>query len=159
MSAKIAGYSTKEWKAAGVVFCVFISALIGWKVWAYESPAKAQARLQVERDAQEKKKAVQLAAIGHPDAKISDEAALRSCQTSLKNAARDPETAVIPDVGWMKGGADWRFLWNEKSRMVRMKNGLGLEVGVIALCVVDEVTGKIKLLTLDGRQLIAPSGA
>lgn len=37
-----------------------------------------------------------------------------------------------------------------------MRNGMGIEVGVIALCVVDEETGRIKLLTLDGKQLISP---
>lgn len=56
----------------------------------------------------------------------------------------------------MRGGADRRFLWNANSRLVRMPNGMGIEVGVIALCVVDEETGKIKLLKLDGKQLVFP---
>jgi hypothetical protein len=87
---------------------------------------------------------------------VSEEQALRTCQKTLKQAARDPDTAVIPDVGAMRGGADRRFLWNANSRLVRMRNGMGIEVGVIALCVVDEETGRIKLLTLDGKQLISP---
>lgn len=87
---------------------------------------------------------------------ISEEQALRTCQKALKQAARDPETAVIPDVGAMRGGADRRYLWNANSRLVRMRNGMGAEVGVIALCVVDEDTEKIKLLTLDGKQLVSP---
>ncbi|MDD2178158.1 hypothetical protein OIN59_12000 [Acidovorax sp. D2M1] len=87
---------------------------------------------------------------------ISEEQALRTCQKTLKQAARDPETAVVPDVGAMRGGADRRFLWNANSRLVRMRNGMGIEVGVIALCVVDEETGRIKLLTLDSKQLISP---
>lgn len=91
------------------------------------------------------------------DAKVGNEAALRTCQKALKSHARDPETAVIPDVGAMRGGADWRYLWNQNSRMVRMRNGLGAEVAVIALCVVDENTGKIKLLTLDGKQYVTPN--
>lgn len=94
-----------------------------------------------------------------PGATIKNEAALRICQKALKGYARDPETAVIPDVGAMHGGADWRYLWNQHSRMVRMRNGLGNEVAVIALCVVDEDTGKIKLLTLDGKQLISQRSA
>jgi hypothetical protein len=59
----------------------------------------------------------------------------------------------------MRGGADWRYLWNQNSRMVRMRNGLGNEVAMIALCVVDEDSGRIKLLTLDGKQLISPRSA
>lgn len=93
---------------------------------------------------------------GAQEKRIKVEAALQTCQTALKQASRDPEKAKIPGVGAMKGGADWRFLWNENSRMVRMRNGLGNEVAAIALCVVDEDTGRIKLLTLDGKQLVAP---
>lgn len=40
--------------------------------------------------------------------------------------------------------------------MVRVRNALGLDVAVTALCVVDEESGHIKLLTVDGKQLIAP---
>ena len=84
--------------------------------------------------------------------------ALERCQGTLRTAARDPETAKIPVVYPMQGGADWRFLWAAHTKLVRMRNGLGAEVAVGALCVVDEDTGKIKLLTLDGKQLITPSG-
>jgi exopolysaccharide biosynthesis protein len=89
---------------------------------------------------------------------VSNENALRTCQNAIRQTARDPETAVIPDVGAMRGGVDWRYLWNGNSRMVRLKNGLGLEVAVIAMCVVDEKSGNIKLLVIDGKQLITPGG-
>jgi hypothetical protein len=38
-----------------------------------------------------------------------------------------------------------------------MRNGLGQEVAAGALCVVDETSGQIKLLVLNGQQLISPS--
>jgi len=57
----------------------------------------------------------------------------------------------------MKGGADWRYMWNGNSRQVRMRNGLGQEIAAGALCVVDQDTGGIKLLVLDGKQLVSPS--
>ena len=79
-----------------------------------------------------------------------------NCQRALKGAARDPETATVPEVSPMKDGADWRFLWAPQTAQVRMRNGLGMEVAVEAFCVVDEDSGKIKLLVLDGKQLISP---
>jgi hypothetical protein len=91
-------------------------------------------------------------------APITEQVALGTCQTALRKAARDPELAQIPDVGAMKGGADWRYMWNGNSRQVRMRNGLGQEVAAGALCVVDETSGQIKLLVLNGQQLISPSG-
>ncbi|WOI45866.1 hypothetical protein [Acidovorax sp. BLS4] len=153
---KIAGYGTAEWKMAGVVFVVASAVLVSWIAWRYESPEKVQARLQASRDADEKLNTQKLAAMGHPNAKVSDGTALYTCQSALRKAVSDPEAAVIPDVGWMKGGADWRFLWSQDSRMVRVRNALGLDVAVTALCVVDEESGHIKLLTVDGKQLIAP---
>ncbi|CAN7563966.1 hypothetical protein [Acidovorax sp. LjRoot117] len=99
---------------------------------------------------------ISIAGIGLAHAKaISEESALRTCQKALKTAARDPEKAVVPDVGAMRGGADRRFLWNANSKLIRMRNGLGAEVAVGALCVVDEDTGQIKLLTLDGKRISA----
>lgn len=88
--------------------------------------------------------------------KIEWSTALERCQQTLLLAARDPETAKIPVVYPMQGGADWRFLWAPHTKQVRMRNGLGAEVAVGAFCVVDEDTGKIKLLTLDGKQLVTP---
>lgn len=94
-----------------------------------------------------------------PNARVVNSEALQACQKALRSAARDPEKAEVPDVGAMHGGADWRFLWNANSRVVRMQNGLGAQVAVTALCVVDEDNGRIKLLTLDGKQLVAPGKA
>lgn len=64
----------------------------------------------------------------------------------------------MPNVGPMRDGADWRFVWGPQSRPVRLRNGLGLEVTTTALCVVDESTKAIKLLALD-RVSIVGSGS
>lgn len=149
-------YSPLELKIALAIMCAGIAVFLYFFL-NREKPETAARRVAVQEQIREKERQERFAALGHPDAKISDDAALATCQREIKRAARDPETAVIPDVGWMRGGADWRFLWNQNSHMVRMRNGLGLEVAVVALCVVDEVTGKIKLLTLDGKTLIAPN--
>lgn len=86
----------------------------------------------------------------------AEEKALRTCQDSIISASRDPEKAVIPDTGKVRDGTDYRFLWNQNSHLVRLPNGLGLEVAAGVLCVVNETSGRIKLLVVDGKQLVAP---
>lgn len=147
-----------EWKTAGIVFLTGVTALAAWWIFVVESHAERTTRIQTEFEAEQKRKVARLSAIGHPGAKVSDDEALQTCKRALKSVARDPEKAEIPDVGWMRGGADWRFFWNQNTRMLRMRNGLGLEVTTTGVCVVDEVSGDVKLLELDGRQLIT-SGA
>lgn len=141
MAAKIAGYSKREWQIAGVIGAI---GLVGFG-YLFVTGESAQAREQRKQDS----------AVA---SKISADkgSALWNCQRAIKSASRDPETANIPNVSPMQGGGDWRFLWAPHTEQVRMRNGLGLDVAVDAFCVVDEDTGKIKLLTLDGKQLVTP---
>lgn len=143
-----------EWKTAGIVFLAGLAAIAAWWIFVVESDAERTSRLHAEFDTETKRKVAHLSDAGHPNAKILVDEALRTCKRAIRSHARDPETAVIPDVGWMTGGADWRFFWTQNTRMVRMRNGVGLEVAVTAGCVVDEVSGDVRLLQLDGRQLI-----
>lgn len=135
------GLGVEGKKVAGVVVLAFAIAAPTWWYSTNESDAETNARLDREV-------AAQMAAA--PDR------ALRACQAALKSASRDPAKAVVPDVGAIRDGADHRFLWNEKSHQVRVHNGLGVEVAAPALCVVDERTEQIKLLVLDGTQLVTP---
>lgn len=139
--AKVAGYSGAEWKQGAIAGAVCLVAVVVFFATGESSDEKAKRVLTRE---------------SHASASRVEETALRTCQRSIKSASIDPEKAAIPDVGKIRDGADYRFLWNQNSHMVRMRNGLGLEVAVGALCVVDEQTGRIKLLVLDGKQLIAP---
>lgn len=141
-SKKIAGASVREWKIAGVIGALGVIVLV--YLFASGKPS-SESHQQKERRAAEVKLAV------------AEGSALMNCKRALKQIARDPETASIPDVPPLKGGSDWRFLWAPNTQQVRMRNGLGLEVAVGAFCVVDEGTGKIKLLTLDGQQFITPN--
>lgn len=122
--------------------------LVGIAVWqlaSHESPAEQEARLfKVDSLSTQ---ASTVAAQG---------SALMTCQRAIKKASNDPANAKVPDVALLKDGADYRFLWSA-SQPVRVRNGLGLEVAVSALCVVDETSGKIKLLTLDSKPLISPN--
>lgn len=139
--------SFTEWKVGGAILGAGVFGLLIWFFWG-ESAAAREARLSAELE--QERVAAQHAARS---------TALRQCQHAIKAASRDPETAVVPAIEAMSGGADHRFLWNQSSRMVRLKNGLGLEVPATAVCVVGEDGARIKMLTVDGVALVAPSGA
>lgn len=143
-----------SWRNACILFLIGLAVL---GVFFYESDEGRSRRIEAEMRAADARAAAAVAALGHPNAKVSDTQAFYTCRSALKRLSRDPETAVVPDVGWMKGGADWRFLWSVNTRLVRMKNGLGLDVAAPAVCVVDEVFGDIKLLLLDGKEFIGPN--
>lgn len=142
--AASSSYSTAEWKRGAAVLAMGLVGIAVWQVASHETQAQREARLlqQDTRSAQ----ATVAAARG---------SALLNCQRAIKNASYDPSTAQVPAVDALQGGADYRFLWTPQ-QPVRLRNGLGLEVPASALCVVDEGSGKIKLLTLDGQPLISP---
>lgn len=146
--------SWNNWRTASIGFVVVMVALLAA---FFETDQQQEERIASEMRAEERRADDYLNDIGHPNAKVSETQAFSTCRSALTRLARDPETAVVPNVGWMKGGVDWRFFWNAKTRMVRMKNGLGLEVAATAACVVDEQFGDVKLLLLDGKEYIGPN--
>ena len=133
------GYAANDWKVGAAVFLTGLVAIGAYAVFTYESDEKRDARFARE----EKKAAEQYA----QDAPLR---ALSACQRAIRQVSRDPETVKVPYVQRMRDGADYRFFWSKESQPVRMRNGLGLEVPVPALCVVDEKSGRIKLLSIDG---------
>lgn len=82
--------------------------------------------------------------------------ALTMCQLTIKQLARDPETAEVPYVNNFGSGDEFYFAWGRSTKFARMRNGLGLEVPVSASCVVDGKQRKITGLTLDGKTVIGP---
>lgn len=80
--------------------------------------------------------------------------ALVICQSAIKLASKDAEKAKVPYVPNQGSDGGYFFAWNNTTKLARLRNGLGLEVGVTALCKVDAATRRITSLTLDGRQLI-----
>lgn len=140
MSKKIAGYGVGEWKIAGAIFALGIAAA-GFFIFSGESVE--------DRDERERMSY----------AASAEGAALLTCQREIKLHAKDVTHARIPGVSRMQGGEDWRFLWSNHTEQVHVRNDLGLDVAVNALCVVDAVSKKIKLLTIDGKQLIPLASA
>ena len=80
--------------------------------------------------------------------------ALYACQLAMKGLARDPEKADIPYVDVFDGKDVYMVAWGASTRMMRMKNGLGLEVAATGSCDVDKSTGQIISLTFNGKQVL-----
>lgn len=86
--------------------------------------------------------------------KFSTADAFFMCKSALKMVSRDPEKAEIPWVENYGGATEYYFAWGASTRMLRMRNGLGLEVAASASCFVDKATRKITILSLNGETLI-----
>lgn len=80
--------------------------------------------------------------------------ALALCQAAIKMASKDAEKVQAPYVPNQGDSGSYFFAWNNTTKLARLRNGLGIEVGVTALCKVDPSSRRITSLTLDGLQLI-----
>lgn len=80
--------------------------------------------------------------------------ALWLCQKALKTISRDPENADIPYVSDQGQGSEFYYAWGTNTKVVRMRNGLGLDVATSASCIVDGKNQRITALTLDGKSVL-----
>lgn len=80
--------------------------------------------------------------------------ALSMCQSALRQVARDPDNADIPYVPNMGSGKEFYFAWGTSTKVVRMRNGLGLDVATSGSCTVDATAKRITSLTLDGKTIL-----
>ena len=80
--------------------------------------------------------------------------ALTMCQMAFKRISNDPDKASIPYVPDQRTGLESYFAWGASTKMMRMRNGLGLDVAVSGSCIVNHRTRKITNLTLDGKTII-----
>ena len=80
--------------------------------------------------------------------------ALTKCQMTLQRFSRDPETAKVPYVHGAEDASAFGFSWGASTKMMRFKNGLGLEVPVSAYCEISKTTGNILHLTIDGKSML-----
>ena len=92
--------------------------------------------------------------LAEPAAHFNSADALAICQAAIKMASKDAEKAQVPYVPNQSAVGGYFFAWNNTTKLARLRNGLGLEVGVTALCKVDPISRRITSLTLDGLQLI-----
>lgn len=75
------------------------------------------------------------------------------CEYAIKQASRDPEKAVVPMVSNVGSGDEYIFVWGPQTKLVRLRNGLGLEVGVPAVCKVSHSEKNMTSLTLDSKTI------
>lgn len=84
---------------------------------------------------------------------FTDMDALSMCQQAFKRAAKDPEKASIPYVPNQGDAREFYFAWGVSTKMMRMRNGLGLEVAVSGSCFVDPVLHTITGMTMNGQTI------
>lgn len=84
---------------------------------------------------------------------VTHSQALLKCQEAMKRLSKDPEKAVVPYVGGEEGYLTSTFKWSASTSLMRMRNGLGLEVGTSGVCVIDRVDGSVMELELDGMKV------
>lgn len=80
--------------------------------------------------------------------------ALNLCREAFKRIAKDPEKANIPSVANHGDSREYYFAWGAETSMIRMRNGMGLEVAVSGSCIVDAATRKITSLTMNRETII-----
>lgn len=76
--------------------------------------------------------------------------ALTHCQSVLKGMTRDPEKAEVPYVNGKEYSDSFSFTWGPGTKMIRARNGFGLEVGTTGECTVSKTTRKITRIGIDG---------
>ena len=77
--------------------------------------------------------------------------ALTMCQLLIKRASRDPEKAEVPYIAGIEAGSEYVFSWDTSTKLARLRNGLGLEVGTTAYCSVNKETKQFTKLAIDGK--------
>ncbi len=75
------------------------------------------------------------------------------CKRAISLASKDPERADVPRVD-AEGG--YGFRWGPATRMLRLRNGLGLEVAATGWCSVDQASQRVTELWINGDRLVAP---
>jgi hypothetical protein len=80
--------------------------------------------------------------------------AVALCRDAIRAHSRDPERAEVPYVEGLARGDEILLAWNGGTRMLRLRNGLGLEVASTGSCVVSVSGKRVTLLTIDGKTVI-----
>lgn len=80
--------------------------------------------------------------------------ALTLCQNAFRAVVLDPDRAEFPYVPSSVSGDEIMFSWGAGTRMMRMRNGLGLDVPASGYCAVSKTTKRVTALTLNAKTLI-----
>lgn len=91
----------------------------------------------------------EVAATQPPKLTVSE--ARTRCQLLIQQISRDAEKARIPSIPAAENAESFSFVWSNQTQLVRLRNGLGIEVGVPAHCVVNKSTQQVAMLAVDGK--------
>lgn len=143
-SKKIVGSSVTEWKIAGVIgvfgFFLLIYLIAG-------GPSSAPKELPKKSDA-EKKHEENMAAMNN---------SFGLCRKAIQTISRDPEKSEIPYMfPVVDENGDWAWIWNQQTKLLRLRNGLGLDVAATGQCNVNREKMRIAMLIVDGKIILAP---
>lgn len=79
--------------------------------------------------------------------------ALHLCKQAIRGSVRDPDRAVIPEVPDFGDANEYHFAWNPKTKVLRLRNGLGLEVANTGSCTVQKIGRHVSSLTIEGQRI------
>lgn len=85
---------------------------------------------------------------------LTETSAMALCMRGIQLASKDPERAEIPWVEPHVSDAAYSFTWGHSTRMLRLRNGFGLEVASSGYCSVDRVKKEIINLTVEGTKFL-----
>lgn len=85
---------------------------------------------------------------------ISEVDAFRLCERAIRSKARDPDKAIIPYVNPMGDQSELVFYWNQQTRVLRLRNGLGLEVANTGSCTVQRIGRNVSSITIAGERVL-----
>lgn len=93
---------------------------------------------------------------GKPPAEHAFDAAdaLYLCGQAFRLVSKDPERAEVPYVEGFSSGDEISFSWGHATKMLRLRNGLGLEVAASGSCAVSKTQKRVVSLTLNGETII-----
>ena len=142
---KATGKKMSGWKITGLLFAAFIVvSCIGGM--ALEDPADGTAAASNPEGVA----AASKPAAPKPLDKIE---ALTACQMLIKGLVDDPKTTDVPYIEGSDAGGDFNFKWSKDSKLVRVRNHLGIEVGLPAFCSVNKVNREFTQLNINGKNI------
>jgi predicted nucleic acid-binding Zn-ribbon protein len=76
----------------------------------------------------------------HERERLQEGQALSRCVDAMRALAKDPASADIPSVPARRLNNTYAFEWGRSTMLMRMRNGLGLEVPAEGACVIESTS-------------------
>lgn len=80
--------------------------------------------------------------------------ALALCQLTIKRAAFDPEKADVPIVPNVSNNGDFAFVWGPQTKVLRLRNRIGLDAAATGECAVNATTQQIQTLIINDKKIL-----